>query len=269
MTWRIINSYGIKLGHRTYDGQALNPYRRQHSGVTAKKGLWEVHHDPYDVTRIWVRNHHDGGWITAAVDALERPARHRSVSWPGSTPASIWPAGAATRRPSRKSPTPPAPCWTGPGTARRREQTAASDDRVRSPDPGYAKRPTRPWPRQPAHRLTAILRSARREDADLAEVIPLGSSTPARRQSNGGDDDARRGQAGERRDPTTTLTGWRRFVDADPAAFDLPDEPHGPAWPTPTRPSMTRPGCRYHSELVVVSTSAVRQVATRAGCWPC
>jgi putative transposase len=24
-----------------------------------------VHYDPYDVTRIWVRNHHDGGWITS------------------------------------------------------------------------------------------------------------------------------------------------------------------------------------------------------------
>jgi hypothetical protein len=33
--------------------------------VTAKKDRWEVHHDPYDVSRIWVRNHWDGGgWIT-------------------------------------------------------------------------------------------------------------------------------------------------------------------------------------------------------------
>jgi len=23
-----------------------------------------VHYDPYDLTRIWVRNHHHGGWIT-------------------------------------------------------------------------------------------------------------------------------------------------------------------------------------------------------------
>ncbi len=53
-TWRVINSYGIKISRRSYDGKALNPYRRQHSGVTARKGLWEVHYDPYDVTRIWV-----------------------------------------------------------------------------------------------------------------------------------------------------------------------------------------------------------------------
>ena len=39
-TWRAVNSYGVKIGHRRYDCRALNPYRRQHSGVTAKKGLW-------------------------------------------------------------------------------------------------------------------------------------------------------------------------------------------------------------------------------------
>ncbi len=63
MTWRVINSYGITINHRRYDAKALNPYRRQDSGVSAHNGRWEVHHDPYDVTRIWVRNHHDGGWI--------------------------------------------------------------------------------------------------------------------------------------------------------------------------------------------------------------
>ncbi|MEV8638351.1 Mu transposase C-terminal domain-containing protein [Streptosporangium sp. NPDC051023] len=63
-TWRSINSYGIKIKHRKYDCAELSPFRRQHSGITSKKGLWEVHRDPYDVSRIWVRNHWDGGWIT-------------------------------------------------------------------------------------------------------------------------------------------------------------------------------------------------------------
>ena len=30
-TWRVVNSYGVKVGHRRYDCRALNPYRRQHS----------------------------------------------------------------------------------------------------------------------------------------------------------------------------------------------------------------------------------------------
>jgi Bacterial TniB protein len=67
-------------------------------------------------------------------------------------------------------------------------------------------------------------------------------------------------EAGERRDPTTTLTGWRRFVDADPAAFDLLDEPAWAALPGADRVLYDEARCRYHSELVVVSTSAVRQV---------
>jgi putative transposase len=63
--WRTINRYGIRINHRIYDAKALNPYRRQHSGVDARNGQWEVHYDPYDVSRIWIRNHHDDGWITA------------------------------------------------------------------------------------------------------------------------------------------------------------------------------------------------------------
>jgi putative transposase len=63
--WRTINSYGIRINHRTYDAKALNPYRRQHSGVDAHNGKWEVHYDPYDVSRIWVRNHHEDGWLAA------------------------------------------------------------------------------------------------------------------------------------------------------------------------------------------------------------
>src|SRR5206468_8292774 len=35
--WRAVNAYGVKVGHRTYDCKALNPYRRQHSGVNARK----------------------------------------------------------------------------------------------------------------------------------------------------------------------------------------------------------------------------------------
>jgi hypothetical protein len=65
-TWRTINEYGVRLDRRTYDSRALNPYRRQHSGVTAQNGLWEVHYDPYDLSRVWVRNHRDGGWLQAA-----------------------------------------------------------------------------------------------------------------------------------------------------------------------------------------------------------
>ena len=82
VTWRVINAYGIKINHRTYDCSALNPYRGQSSGVAAQKGRWAVHYDPYDVTRVWLRNHHDGGWITVAWTHLRNtPAPFGEAAW--------------------------------------------------------------------------------------------------------------------------------------------------------------------------------------------
>jgi len=82
VTWHAINRYGIRRGKRTYDCRALNPYRRQHSGTERKKGLWEVHYDPYDITRLWVRNHHDGGWITVPWKHLSSaPAPFGELAW--------------------------------------------------------------------------------------------------------------------------------------------------------------------------------------------
>lgn len=63
--WRAITDAGIQIDYRTYNCPELRRYARQNSGVAARGGRWEVHFDPYDVSRIWVRNHHHGGWITA------------------------------------------------------------------------------------------------------------------------------------------------------------------------------------------------------------
>ncbi|WP_280185675.1 MULTISPECIES: Mu transposase C-terminal domain-containing protein [Nocardia] len=63
--WRQINDYGIRVDNRIYDCPELGHYRRQPSGLTSKRGLWEIHYDPYDLSRVFVRNHLDGGWITA------------------------------------------------------------------------------------------------------------------------------------------------------------------------------------------------------------
>jgi len=60
--WRQINAYGIRIGYRTYDCPELGAYRLQHSGVTARRGLWEVHDDPYDATKVFLRT--PDGWIT-------------------------------------------------------------------------------------------------------------------------------------------------------------------------------------------------------------
>ena len=79
-TWRAVNAYGIKISHRTYDAAELNPIRQQKSGVTARKGLWEVHHDPYDVSRVFVRG--PGGWITCPWKYLEKvPVPFGELAW--------------------------------------------------------------------------------------------------------------------------------------------------------------------------------------------
>ncbi|WCL83154.1 transposase [Streptomyces sp. JCM 35825] len=53
--WQPITDAGIRFDYRTYDGNCLNGHRGQHSEVLAQKGLWEVHYNPYDPVRIWVR----------------------------------------------------------------------------------------------------------------------------------------------------------------------------------------------------------------------
>src|SRR5262249_37458736 len=67
---------------RTYDSAALNPYRRQSSGVAARRGLWEIRYDPYDISRIWVRNHHDQGFLEATWTYLRTaPAPFGELTW--------------------------------------------------------------------------------------------------------------------------------------------------------------------------------------------
>lgn len=182
-TWRTINDYGIRLDGRTYDSKALNPYRRQHSGVAAKQGLWEVRHDPYDLTHVWVRNHRDGGWVRAGwthlpmvaapfADFTWRHARQQATFEPAGEPdetatARCWPtccaapARAPHRKPRRARPT---GGWRpGPGPPRRRTGPAS----LPSPHP----RTTSTSPR--TGRSTTSSRSA--------------SSTPARRRNGGYD----------------------------------------------------------------------------------
>jgi hypothetical protein len=65
----------------------------------------------------------------------------------------------------------------------------------------------------------------------------------------------------DRREPTMTLTGWRRFVDAPPATLDLLPEPAWQALPDADRAAYDETRINYHSELVVVATSTVREVA--------
>jgi putative transposase len=135
----VINSYGVKIGLRTYDSGELNPYRRQHSGIEAENGRWEVRYDPYDISRIWIRNHHHGGWLTATWKHLRTaPVPFGEQAWNharqllaarGSDPATeaeIAAAAADLLDRAGKGPEP-----GSPGEASPQQEKAA--DRTRSP----------------------------------------------------------------------------------------------------------------------------------------
>lgn len=62
--WRAVNDDGIRIDYRTYDSAELGPYRRRPSPASDRRGLWEVHYDPYDVSRVWARRP-EGGFLTA------------------------------------------------------------------------------------------------------------------------------------------------------------------------------------------------------------
>ena len=159
--WRAVNAYGIKISRRVYDRKELNPLRMQHSGVNARKGLWEVHCDPYDVSRIWVRDHRNGGWITVFWTQLHRVAapfgelawdharkldarRHRGrarqrgrgpATRAGQGPGDVPAAASAKRRSGVSQPAPGPPSPARPGRAGARK-TALQPKRTRPAAPG-------------------------------------------------------------------------------------------------------------------------------------
>jgi hypothetical protein len=69
------------------------------------------------------------------------------------------------------------------------------------------------------------------------------------------------GQLEDRRQPTTTLEGWRRFVDAtDSATFTLLPNADWDALEDAARLDYDEARIAHHAELIVVTTSTVREI---------
>jgi hypothetical protein len=64
----------------------------------------------------------------------------------------------------------------------------------------------------------------------------------------------------DRREPTTTLAGWRKFVDAQPAAFEMLPAPACAGLQAVGKDAYDEARISYHSELVVVATSTLREI---------
>ncbi|MFD8340320.1 Mu transposase C-terminal domain-containing protein [Streptomyces solisilvae] len=169
--WQAINAYGIRIKHRTYDDRELTPLRRQHSGVAEKKGLWEIHHDPYDISRIWVRDRRRSRWITVFWKHLHRVGvPFGELAWDraceqvvGGTEEQIADAAAALLRRAHDGPAAEKGC---PVKRSRRDRRVAARTRATTPDRPDPDRPAT----DPAHDDEV--------DTDLAEVIPLGLFDP-------------------------------------------------------------------------------------------
>ncbi|MEV5451757.1 Mu transposase C-terminal domain-containing protein [Streptomyces sp. NPDC052535] len=172
--WHAINAYGIRIKRRTYDSPELNPLRRQHSGVAETKGLWEVHYDPYDISRIWVRDRRgeEDRWITVFWRHLHRVGvpfgemawDHARQQNPNGSETQIAEAAAALLKRAHNGPVgeehPPA-------KRSRKDRRVAARTRATAPS---REIPDPPAESEPMDEDTA--------DSALAEVIPLGLFDP-------------------------------------------------------------------------------------------
>ena len=278
--WRAVNAYGIKISHRTYDAAELNPIRQQKSGVTARKGLWEVRHDPYDVSRVFVRG--PGGWITCPWKYLGKvPFPFGELAWDhvsgrlagqGRGDATeLERAQAVDDLLRRAYHGPPGdPGTDAAGTARPRRRTSARDRRVaartRAATAAGNGAPADPVPAAdrgcPGNTAAGQRRADRQGDPAGNLQRPRGSeealvSAPAATAAPAGDteDDSRHRQL-------TVLAGWRRFVDDEPAPPELLPDTQWRRLSDAGRLAYDEARLNHHSRLLVVATPVIRKVIT-------
>jgi hypothetical protein len=173
---RTINSYGIRLGHRTYDSAELTPFRRQSSGTGTDGKGWEVHYDPYDISRIWVRNHREGGWITAIWRHLRTaPIPMGELAWDharrvlaerGADPATEEEIAQAAVALLDRAADGPQDTAGKPSGRRRKDRKVAARNRSTSA-PSWP----RPAPADPAEEPPP---ETEESEEGLADVVPLG-----------------------------------------------------------------------------------------------
>ena len=217
--WRAVNAYGIKISHRSYDGEELNPLRLQPSGVAARKNLWEVHHDPYDVSRIFVRG--PEGWITCYWRHLDRvPVPFGELAWDHARRQLAADGRAATEQ--QIADTVAALLTPGiPGPGAEAAKMTKRDRRVAART--KAATPPRPRQRRAGQRPGANpcpARAARRRRATGAGH-PAGDLRPVPGSGQALVNTGSAAAPGEEHRQLTTLEGWRRFTGDVPAVPEL------------------------------------------------
>ena len=171
-------------------------------------------------------------------------------------------AGKGPARPAAETP---------PDTgASRRDQRAAALTRATTSEESRQAWAGRAAPEPATSPLAAA--PARGQDEDGEDPGEgTGHGNPAERVRRGaggqeamvtpaGPDEGRPRPDAGTREPTMTLPRWRRFVDAPPASFDLKPDRRWRALDDAAREAYDDARISYHSEMVVVATSLVREV---------
>jgi Mu transposase, C-terminal len=188
--WRAVNAYGIKLNRRSYDSDELNPLRMQPSGVREKRNLWEIRHDPYDVSRIFVRGRN--GWISVFWRHLDRvPMPFGELAWGHARRQLVADGGSATEEQIAEAVAALLRrAHHGPAEQEKPEKLGKRDRRVAArttatapsaaPDTPQAGAPRGEQPdADQAPAVTAPTEPAPQDgDTPLAKVIPLGIFDP-------------------------------------------------------------------------------------------
>jgi putative transposase len=169
---RTINTYGIKVNNRVYDSRKLDSFRRQPAGLRAGAGQgWDVRHDPYDISRVWIRDPRgEGCWIpvfwrhlsTAPMPMGELVWQHsqRMLAERGQDKATEQEiAAAAAALLDRAADGPREPGSTA--KSRRRDRKVAARTRATAGE----------GPGLPQDEPSPVLDDE--EDVELAEVVPL------------------------------------------------------------------------------------------------
>lgn len=169
--YRTVTAAGITIDYRTYDSDDLDAARGEISGVPGKGTQWQVHYDPYDVSRIWVRNHHGEGYLMACWTQLHTaPQPFGSSLWEHARQLET---SRGERRTSQEAITAAVEDLLGrasvaPEPPTRRSRTA-KDRRAIARTRAAAELPPTvpPVANQPTAQVSP------EEDDDIADVIPL------------------------------------------------------------------------------------------------
>jgi putative transposase len=252
--WRVINAYGIKIEHRTYDCPELGDYRREHSGLAGKRGLWEVHYAP----------------LRPLPGPRPHPERldHCPLDAPGDGHRAVRGLHLAARPPPGRR-----------GRSRRhrkrdrpRARRAAHPRRTR---PGQGQRPhRRPHPHRCGHPPARVARAgqgrrrARIPSRPTARTERAGDPVRCVRRRRRSRKVAMTGlltglDGVEQLPPDESLTtkeGWRRFVTHQPAPPVFPDAAELAALTPRALATLVQARRDYHSDLPLAHTPVMRKL---------